>query len=339
MNYVEWLRVRNMLRIVAIVLTILVVVAVILRVSVARYMSPEAWIAHMTLDPGTKVTHTVLPDGTKRMILDDPSNRTHAVIDDRGYAGKHIVITEPAGSSHKNQERVNVGSMQVFESRHGAMKTTVIDTNGAVPMIYYMALADLTGIIVAIILAAPFAREIDGHLEVTLTKPVSRARYALGVIGADVAGILAASTLTIVAFYLCQLLFESPKLDFSGINSRAIAMGIVCPLAWYAMLTAATTWFSRAWIAVLAAALPVAGLIGLLTLVQPVNVVALVVHDVAWVLSRFNPLTYVSMAMPTENGTVSYAGGSDFGFRLSMEIMFFVVYGAIAIWRWQRVEA
>ena len=41
MIYVEWLRVRNTLRIVAIVLVILVALAIILRVSVSRYLSPE----------------------------------------------------------------------------------------------------------------------------------------------------------------------------------------------------------------------------------------------------------------------------------------------------------
>ncbi len=121
MNYVEWLRVRNCLRIAAIILAVLVVLAVILRVSVARYMSTEAWIAHMALNTGSKETHTVLPDGTKRMILDDPADRTHVVVDDHGYAGRHIVITEPSSREHEEHSHVNVGSIQVSESRHGRL--------------------------------------------------------------------------------------------------------------------------------------------------------------------------------------------------------------------------
>ena len=115
---------------------------------------------------------------------------------------------------------MNVGSIQVLESRNGSMTTTIIDTNSAVPMYYYMAVADFFALIVATILAAPLAREIDGHLEVTFTKPISRLRYALGAVGADIAGILAASLMTVLAFYLCQLLFETPRLDFGGISSR-----------------------------------------------------------------------------------------------------------------------
>jgi hypothetical protein len=338
MNYVEWLRVRNCLRVTAIVLTIIVVLAVILRISVARYMSPDAWVQHMTMNPGTKVAHSVLPDGTKRTTIDDPSDQTHVVIDDHGYAGKHIVVTEPSSRAHKEKNEVNVGSMQVTESRNGAMTTTTIDTNGSVPMLYYMGLADVVAIIVAWILAAPLAREIDGHLEVALTKPVSRLRLALESIGADVAGIIAASVMTVLAFYVCQLLFESPKLDFSGINARAIAMGLVLPLAWYALLCAATTWFNRSYMAALIAVPAILFVAGLLTLIHPANVVALFVHDLAWTISRLDPLSYVSFAEPTGSSNLP-SPSSDFGIRLSIELLLFVVYGALALWRWQRVEA
>jgi len=337
MNYVEWLRIRNCLRVVAIILAIFVLLAVVLRVSVARYMSPDAWIEHFH-DPGTTVSHVVLPDGTKRTILDNAAEQTHVVIDDRGQQGKHIVVTEPTARAHTDTKHVNVGSIQVQESRHGSLTTTTIDTNGSVPMLYYMAFADLFAIVIGTFLAAPLAREIDGHLEVSLTKPVSRARFAVGAIGIDVLGILGTSLLTVVALYICQLLFETPSLDFSGINARAIAMGIASPLAWYALLCALTTWLNRSWIGVLAAALPIAGVVGILTLLPTQNVIALFIHDTAWVISRLNPLSYVSMAVPSDDGTVSYRP-DNFGLRFTLEVMFFVVYGAIAVWRWQRVEA
>lgn len=337
MNYIEWLRVRNTLRIVAIILGILVVLAVVLRISVSRYMSPDTWIEHFH-DAGTTVSHVTLPDGTKRTILDNPGERTHVTIDDHGYSGKHIVVTEPRSRAHKHDSNVSFGSIRVVESPRGAMTTTIIDTNGAVPMAYYMALADVVALITATILAAGLAREINGHLEIALTKPCSRLRYAVGVIGVDVAGIVAASVLTVIAFYLCQLLFESPRLDFSGLNARAIVTGIALPLAWYAMLCAATTWLYRGYGAVLGFAWPVAILVGALTLIQPTNVVALFVHDVAWALSRLDPLSYVSFMGPDSDGTFSYAG-SNFAARLAMQLAFFFGYGGLAVWQWHRVEA
>jgi hypothetical protein len=338
MNYVEWLRVRNCLRCVAIVLAIFVALGVVLRISVNHYMSSEAWIAHMAAQNGAKETNVVLPDGTKRMIIDDPSDQTHIVVDDHGYAGRHVVITEPSRRAHEEHDNVAVGSIHVTESHNGSMTTTVIDTNGSVPMLYYMAVADIVALIVAMVLAAPFAREVDGHLEVALTKPVSRARYAIGAIAADVVGILAASVLTIVALYLCQLLFESARLDFSGVNARAVALGLVAPAAWYALLCAATTWLNRAYIGVLVAALPVALVVGVLTLLEPSNVVARIIHDTAWVLSRLDPWTYVKLTI-TNHPDNSDAGAATFLWRFPLEILFFVVYSALAVWQWRRVEA
>src|SRR5581483_6704919 len=154
MNYVEWLRVRNCLRVVAIILGIGVLLAVILRISLTRYMSPDAWIQHFN-DPGTVVTHVALSDGTKRTIWENAREQTRVVIDDRGYAGKHIVVTEPAKRAHNEHDNVAVGSVHVSESQNGSVSTTVIDTNGAVPMLYYMAFADLVALIVAMVLAAP----------------------------------------------------------------------------------------------------------------------------------------------------------------------------------------
>ncbi len=144
--------------------------------------------------------------------------------------------------------------------------------------------------------------------------------------------------MTVIAFYVCQLLFESARLDFSGINSRAIAMGSSMPLAWYAMLCAATTWLGRSYGAVLGFAWPIAILVGVLTLVHPSNLLALFVHDVAWVISRIDPLTYVSFATPNDDGTMDYAS-SNFGLRFLAEVLFFIVYGALAVLKWQRVEA
>jgi hypothetical protein len=335
MNYIEWLRIRNCLRTVAIILAILVVLAVVLRVSFARYTSPATWVANMTNDPRSKVTHSVVAGGIKRTVIDNPADQTHVVIDDRGSAGSHIIVTEPSSRSHEDSDFSHIGNM-VSSHSSGGITTTVIDTHGSVPMIFYMAVADLVAVIVATILAAPFAREIDGHLEIALTRPCSRLRFALGAVGVDVVGILASSLLTIVALYLCQLLFETWRLDFTGENGLAIVMGVALPLAWYAMLCAATTWLNRSYGAVLGFAWPVTLLITGLTHVQPSNTVAVVVHDVAWGLSRLIPLSYVHLA--GTSGVDNYAGLS-FEWRLLAEILFFVVYGAIAIWQWQRVEA
>jgi hypothetical protein len=337
MNYVEWLRVRNCLRVLAIVLAIMVVLAVILRISLARQLSPETWVSHMTTEPGTTVTHSVLADGTKRTVINSVADRTRVVIDDRGSAGKRIVITEPSSSHQESSHFSGVGNM-ISSRTYGGVKTTVIDTNGSVPMLYYMAFADIVALIVATILAAPFAREIDGHLEVALTKPCARVPFAVGSMAVDALGIWAASLLTILALYLCQLLFETWRLDFTGENARAIVMGAALPLAWYALLCAATTWLSRSYGAVLGFAWPVALVTGALTQLEPSNTVAVIVRDAAWTLSRLDPLSYTRISGISSATHDTYAG-MGFELRLSIEVLLLVVYGALAVWQWRRVEA
>lgn len=340
MNYVEWLRVRNCLRITFIILGTLVVLAGILRISFARYPSYEAFIAHMATERGTTERHVTLPDGTKRMILDNPADRTHIVVDDYGSAGRHIVITEPTSNVHE-RSHVDMGNIQVHESEHGAMTTTTVDTNGSVPMLIPMGFADVVALIVATILAAPFAREIDGHLEVALTKPIPRARYALDAIGADVAGILAALVASLIAFYICALFFEAPKVDFSGNNAHAIPMGVAMVLAWYTLLAAATTWIGRGYGAVLGFAWPVVLLVNGLAKIEPTSTLAALVHYTAWVFAQLNPLWHADWSGVHVSDTATAANPADatFGLRLAINVLLFAVYGALAVWRWQRVEA
>lgn len=338
MTYVEWLRVRNCLRITFIILGILVALALILRISFARYQSPEAWIAHVATEPGTTERHVTLADGTKRLILDDPSDRTHIVVDDHGSAGRHIVITEPT-SNERERSHVDIGSMSVHESRHGSMTTTTIDTNGSVPMLIYMGFADVVALIVATILGAPFAREIDGHLEIALTKPISRARFAIGTIGADVAGILAVLLVSVIAFYICGLFFGVFKIDFSGVNARAVPMGVAMSLAWYALLCAATAWIGRGYAAVLGFAWPVVLVVNGLAKIPPTSAVASFVHYVAWSLAQLNPLWHAAWTGVHVDSAGASPSDPTFGLRLAINVLLFAVYAALAVWRWQRVEA
>jgi ABC-type transport system involved in multi-copper enzyme maturation permease subunit len=339
MTYVEWLRVRNCVRITLIILGILIVLALILRISFARY-SPEALIVHIGKEPGTTERHVTLPDGTKRTIFDNPAHQAHLVVDDMGAAGSHIVFTEPTRLAHEEGPHFGLGSTDIHSSRHGSMTTTTINTNGTAPMLGYMAFADVVGLIVATILAAPFAREMDGHLEVALTKPVSRARYAIAAIGADTAGILAVLLASVIAVYVCALIFQVPRIDFSGVNGRAVPMGVVMSLAWYALLCAATAWKGRGYGAVLGFAWPVVLLVNGLAKIHPTEAVTALVHDVAWPLAQLNPLWHADW---TGFNSDSMVGPSPqdptFGLRLAINVLLFAVYAALAVWRWQRVEA
>jgi len=257
--------------------------------------------------------HAAPPTGERAVVTAAALLGAAVTFSASGHAGVDppVVLGMAADLAHLTAMSVWIGGLVVlFLALHRGGEPTAV---AAVLPRFSQTAQVAVAVIVATILAAPFAREADGHLEIALTKPVSRVRFALGTIGADVAGIVAASFITVVAFYLCQMLFESARVDFSGINTRAIAMGIAAPLAWYAMLCAATTWLHRSYGAVLGFAWPVVILIGVLSIIHPSNVVALFIHDVAWVLGHVIPFSYVQFASPDSHNVLIYQAATSRG--------------------------
>jgi len=343
MTFVEWLRVRNIARVLAIVLGIVILIALVLRISFNGDLNlDQKFVKQLSLDSGTTATQSVLADGTKRTTIVDPKERETVTIDNLGYGGYHIVITDPA-RDRKVEHIPHILSVSVTHSTDGNTETTTIDSNSSTPFIYYMIVADLMAFVIATLLATPFARESDGHLEFALTKPVSRTSYALSIVGVDLAGIVLCSFMTVFALLLCQLMFEIPHLDFSGINSQAIVMGFVFPFAWYAMINAATASLSRGYGAIQGFAWPVAILVVLFGMVIPWgdSLLGVAVHNIFWVLSRINPLAYVDFSLTADHATgqIVPRDAAGFAVRISIELLLFVVYSVLAVIQWRRVEA
>ena len=81
MNYVEWLRVRNALRIYAVVLGALILIALIVRISVNGQLSNNKFIVnHIEHDPGTVISHSVV-NGLNRTTLVNAKDRTTITMD------------------------------------------------------------------------------------------------------------------------------------------------------------------------------------------------------------------------------------------------------------------
>lgn len=342
MNYVEWLRVRNVLIVLAAILVLGIAGGLILRISVNKYLSYNTYIDQIQKDPHTTAVPTTGPDGASRLVIDNPVKHMHAVVDDYGFRGKRIVVTEPIGRSHTDVEHATIGSISVDETTDGKNSITTIETNHAVPMLYYMLVADVVALIVATILSAPFARESDGHLEIAATKPVSREAFALGTILADGAGIAASAAMTVIALVVVQAMFEFPTMDLSGVNGEAMIMGVALPIAWYAMLNAATASLKRGYGAVLGFAWPICLVVGALAAMHAGdNPVLNAVKNVFWVISRAIPLSYVSLRASTIATQTSnpHVDNPTFLVRLGIELLLFVVYSALAIVQWRRVEA
>jgi hypothetical protein len=201
---------------------------------------------------------------------------------------------------------------------------------------YYVIVGAILAMIVATVLGAPFARENDGHLEVAFTKPVDRTVLALKTIGVDVAGIAAVFPLGIVFAIIGHAILYPMDITFHFDDVIAILLGIMAPLAWYAMLAAATASLKRGYGAILGIAWPVAALVAGLGLVDGRGDPMLtLLHDTFWTLSRLDPLAYTHFGSATAGHTLI---DPAWLFQLTMLAVLALGYGALAVVQWRRVE-
>lgn len=343
MVYVEWLRVRGCLKWCAIVLGILFLIVAILRIALAIGYNGERLVDNMKSDPGTRFSTMILPDGTRRTIVDDPLKKVHAVIDDRGSLGRHIEILDRSGS-HVCYTCSNVthGSAQTFHRPGGSF--TVIDTGQpqVTPLLDFVKVGAFLALIVATVLGAPFARENDGHLEISLTKPVDRTLLALQTIGVDVAGIVASLAIGVVFAICSSVLFDIPSITFGNRDAFALAVGILAPIAWYAMLTAATTSMKRGYGAVVGFAWPVAAIVvGLGLLPSEGNALLAIIHSAARTLSYIDPVAYMNVG-GDQRVTINGESAAVYSSRSAQVLMLAalsLLYSALAIFQWRRTEA
>ncbi|HTC30439.1 MAG TPA: hypothetical protein VK702_06890 [Candidatus Acidoferrum sp.] len=335
MNYVEWLRVRNALRVTAICLGISIVVALVVRISIAaQFGSTHDIVNRLGAEKDTVTTHSVV-DGFNRTTLTNAREHTVVVIEDQADGSKIIQITEPGNSAHSNS--VSMGPVRVSTSESGGVEKTTIETNRPVPFGIYAAIAAVIALIIATVLGAPFAKENDGHLEIAFLKPVSRTNNALGVVLADCVGILVAEVMTVLAFAIMQAFFEVPHFDFSGINSTAILLAIALPFSWYTFLNASTASLKRGAGAVVGLAWPAAFVsIALAGLNLGTSIAGQTFHTIFWSISRIFPLTYVQFE-GHDNDLSSL--GPKLMTTAAILTGLFLVYGALAVVQWRRVEA
>ncbi len=341
MTYVEWLRVRGALKWTVIVLAALFVCGIGVRLYMFSRGDAMAYVYGIEHKSGSKVTQSVLPDGTKRTVIDDPVDSVNVTIDDAGYAGKHIEILDRSHRSDEAAKSVVMGSMQVHTLPDGDGERITIDTNEPEPFVGYAAIAAFTALIIATVLAAPFARENDGHLEVALTKPISRTMLGLSTVGVDLLGIACSWALTVVFLLATGALFQSPNIQFGPNDFAGTVLGLLGAFAWYAMLCAATASMKRAYGIVLGLAWPFALIIlglGKGNLGSQPIFVAL--HTACQWIGYVMPFTYLHFGPAmTVNGKAAGSLAFSAGVEGPALAALLIGYIALAIVQWRRVEA
>jgi hypothetical protein len=338
MAYVEWLRVRAAIKWTAIALLILLAVVAILRTVLFHgHHDALSWVQDERSAPGSTVTQMTLPNGDRRITIDNSAAKTHITIDEHANH-KHIVIDDrskrPAG------HEIMAGSINEHDLPGGGTET-VIDADNHTDLIDVLTMGLLAAAIVATVLGAPFARENDGHLETTLTKPVDRVRLACLIVLADTAAIAVAVVLGTLTAIVASTMFVPLKFTFSASDAGGAVMAFVGPLAVYALLVAATASIRRNYGVALGVVWPVMlGITGLSRLpLDTGNALLTVIHWIVWPFSWIDPLTYLHLhGSVVVNGTpVSVA--TQYLPNIAALVVLVLAYLVAGLAQWRRVEA
>ncbi len=354
MSYVEWLRVRGCLKWTAIVLVVCVAFVLFARFTFLEIRPNQHGFSGIFIgsqdladfERGSNQTQTKLRDGTFRTVIDNAVTGTRITIDDHGYWGKHVEIFEKKPPAGVHPTKIGFADIHAQRLTVPGGSLVKIDTGALVPedLDYYFIMAAIVALIVATILGAPFARENEGHLELALTKPISRINLALQTIASDFAGIVAAWVMTVIFLIIGHTIFEAPNYTYGPTDTVVLVVGLLGAFSWYALLNASTASMKRAYGGVLGTAWPVAiGLSGIAHAPLGDSPLADFIRWVGTTLSWLFPITYLHFA--SISGIASREHSALTTSPLPPEAVIVIlavlalVYGAAAIYQWRRVEA
>ncbi|HTU82364.1 MAG TPA: hypothetical protein VMF61_09550 [Candidatus Acidoferrales bacterium] len=349
MTYVEWLRVGRCLKWTAIALVACVALVLYARFGFANLITHEPTyleihgMSFKQFERTAQTTHSVLADGTKRTVFSNVRQGVSVTVDDRGYWGQRVTVVDRDPTQTFRARNFSFGDLNVRRTilPNGTLIFS-IDSSRPEHLAYYFAAAAFVALIVATVLGAPFARENEGHLEIALTKPVRRETLGLATMATDVAGMAAAFVLTIVFFTIGHTIFEAPRYVFDAGDALVLAGGFLAAVGWYALLCAATASMRRAYGVILGLSWPVAALISIFASSNfGASPVARVLHAIATPIAWVLPFSYLHFDAAFDVSAETHAAGAGLSSLQDLPILLALVliYGAVAIVTWRRVEA
>ncbi len=198
-------------------------------------------------------------------------------------------------------------------------------------LVVVWAFAGIIASIYASLLGGSLARENDGHLAVAWTKPFSRTTHALAKMAVDLGGVafVFALTCAVVFIYLAAIGVIGDIVIAPDTWTQLLRY-LIAPAAFYGLLQALTSTLARQAGAVIG--FTWMGLIGLIIL-SIVNLPA-PYHAIVDFLNYANPLVYIAFEVDKHGAVVTYGTAGAAALALIA-----VIGSAIAIYRWQRLEA
>jgi hypothetical protein len=158
---------------------------------------------------------------------------------------------------------------------------------------------------------------------------------------ADVTGIAAAWLMTVAALFIAHIVQYAPNYTYGPRDTEVIVLGFAGVLAWYAMLCAATASMRRAYGVVLGISWPVASLVAVLARTDfGDSPMAQLVRWGVTPLSWIDPFNYLHFGPAfTVNGSPAGSMAVSLQSELPALLLLSLVYVALAIVQWRRVEA
>jgi len=332
MAYVEWLRVKKTLIVLSIVLAALFLIVVVVRISANSEFGPGR-LNSMIGSGATVVSTQPVPGGTRTVYK--AANGDTVTVTDRGADGVSGIVTGPTVDAKKSKnQHVRIGPFSMTASK----SEVEFETNGPLDVGMVFAYLTLFGAIIATVLAAPLARENE-RLEVAWTKPVDRTLYALQLYGVDIAGILAAMLMMLVACIAAYTLFQIPHLTLTSDGALHALAAIVACTAWYTMYAALTSWMKRGFGAFIGIAWPVGIFVpGLALIPMTGTAVGATFHWFFQIISVLDPLAYVHLTSGIPRHDIGL-GGIDEPLKILILAALALVYAGAGLIEWRRVEA
>lgn len=206
-----------------------------------------------------------------------------------------------------------------------------IDEPMQVSYVVVWAFAGVVTSIYASIIGCSLARENDGHLAVAWTKPFSRTTHGLAKIAVDLAAIAFVFVLTCaVVFVYLAAIGIIRDLVVTPDTWSLLARFAIAPAAFYGLSQALTATLARQAGAVIG--FTWVGLIALIVL----SMVGLPApfHAIVDFIDYANPLVYLAFDVDKNGAVITYGTAGTAALALIA-----IIGNAIAIYRWQRLEA
>ncbi|HEX5273996.1 MAG TPA: hypothetical protein VFW34_01830 [Candidatus Rubrimentiphilum sp.] len=212
-----------------------------------------------------------------------------------------------------------------------------------IPVAVLFAIAEVIGLVTATLLGGVLAKENDGHLEIAWTKPVSRDRLAAATMGVDIVTILLSQFATVLLVLVICAMFVWPSFYSDAATLPSIAITLLGPIAWYACLTAFSASLKRGlgmvvglgWLAALVVPAVAEGT------ARSSSDFGRAIHWVFQPIAYIDPIEYVHLSFHGSGGmsAMQNAPLGPLGVSAGILIVLIIVYLALSVLQWRRVEA